>query len=368
MQIEERLNFDVAAEMSSPYGADRLMQGITIGDEIVAMYGPYIQLQAGRWSVAVSGTIDQPEGCRVEAVSCVGRLVLGEAQWTNGTTQFDIHPRFAAEQFEIRVLARPGCHVRITNVSVSRSSAATSRRSFEEYHRLGLRLLLDHTSMVDGTIINTGSWEMDRVDHLRNSAFQLAAGAGDMVFLDIGAYFGLYSMVMAHTNLFERVIAFEADRLNYRQLTANLLLNDPGCFIETQATAVSDQAGETIFASSLDHYDGNRGGVGIAAFGTPVMMDRIDSLVPLEDKKIIAKIDVEGHELQVLRGMTATLQANRMLLQIETFSLEKELDDFLKPLGYRRVHQIGVDYYYSNFDRAEKPKPALSRLFGLGQK
>jgi FkbM family methyltransferase len=164
--------------------------------------------------------------------------------------------------------------------------------------------------------------------------------------------------MMARTNLFSRIIAFEADPLNFRQLCANLLLNDPQCLIEPRFIAVSDNAGEITYASSLHHPDGNRGGVGVnegasieSADTILVKTEKVETLIPLKGRRIVAKIDVEGHEPRVLAGMTQLLAENEMLLQIETFYKLQDVKDILEPLGYRAIHRIKDDYFFTNFER-----------------
>ena len=65
-------------------------------------------------------------------------------------------------------------------------------------------------------------------------------------------------------------------------------------------------------------------------------------------RPIVAKIDVEGHELQVLAGATGFLRANVGVLQIEAFRTVPELDALLAGLGYARIFRMKNDYYYSN--------------------
>lgn len=349
MRYSEHIEFDISSDMISSYGSSNLPNGITIGSNPFAMHGPYATLKPGKWSITVSGTADPVEDCYVDVCVSGGKIIMARVPWKNGTNQLDIHLPFPGEYLEIRVFGRRGTHIRIDAVSAVQIYSATSRRSFSEYHRMGMRLILDPSSLVDRDIITKGSWETECLEYLKLMAHKHSNHTNNLIFLDIGAYFGLYSMVMAQTNLFERVIAFEFDKLNLRQLHANLLLNDPNCFIETHNVAVSDESGHTTVSNSLEHPDGNRGGIGVAPHGTTVRKDRLDNLVKLENRSIFAKIDVEGHELSVLRGMESTLQSNKMVLQIEDFLDGKEISHFLKENGYQLINKIKVDYFYSNF-------------------
>ena len=76
---------------------------------------------------------------------------------------------------------------------------------------------------------------------------------------------------------------------------------------------------------------------------------RMEDEVPLLDSVLIVKIDVEGHELAVIKGMENLLRNNRCLLQVEVF--DQGLEAFVKTmdaLGYRLTTEIGHDRYFQN--------------------
>jgi hypothetical protein len=86
-----------------------------------------------------------------------------------------------------------------------------------------------------------------------------------------------------------------------------------------------------------------------------VKTERLDNLIAPRDQIVFAKIDVEGHEMAVLDGMTNIISSNECVLQIESLTFhqagELKLDGlktFLRGHGYRMIHQIGPDIYYSN--------------------
>jgi len=74
----------------------------------------------------------------------------------------------------------------------------------------------------------------------------------------------------------------------------------------------------------------------------------LDDTVPLQDRRIAIKMDVEGFELTALEGMVRTLQSNEAVVQIETRPANAErLDARMLELGYRFRDAIGEDRYYT---------------------
>ena len=183
-------------------------------------------------------------------------------------------------------------------------------------------------------------------------------------------------MQMNRLGLLDRILTFEADAFNFRQLDANLLVNDPASRIERNFAAVSDEDGEVSFFSSLAQPDGNRGGVGIGnaqvvqtavgdtadvervhanvAAGAPrtVRAVRLDTVCDFKDHFLFFKIDVEGHEFEVLNGMPELLASNRCYLQIECLRGVSDLKPAMEARGYQFLGTIAVDHYFSNYDPA----------------
>lgn len=223
------------------------------------------------------------------------------------------------------------------------------------YPRFGYQLLLDRSSLVDRVVIESGSWEQKQLDFLLRLAKQLN-DEGNAVFLDIGAYWGLYSLLMAQSGLFQRIYAFEADAHNFAQLQANLFLNKATHRIEAFYKAVTNK-NQTMYAwDSLSHPDGNRGGVGMVGQhdsrpSTQIEGVTIDSFLNLQDANLVVKIDVEGHEQHVLIGMEETLRRNRVIMQVEIYEQQMAATfPILERLGMRCLQHIEHDYYYTNID------------------
>lgn len=216
--------------------------------------------------------------------------------------------------------------------------------------RQGLKLLLDCSSLVDENLARNGTWEQPQIDFLSQ---HLAADSTTWdAFIDIGSYWGLYSMVAVNLGI-KQVIAFEPDRYNFAQLQAQLFLNNMVDQIDVRHYALSNTDANVDFSDSRAHPTGNRGNSGIAAGAKgntyKVAAHRGDAVLPFIGKRLAFKIDVEGHEAAVLQGLEAVIRNNTVLMQIEIFEPVYEMTaEIAKSLGLKKIHQIEVDHYFTN--------------------
>lgn len=164
--------------------------------------------------------------------------------------------------------------------------------------------------------------------------------------LDIGANIGMFSYRLA--GLAEKVVAFEIND----DLLAELEAWNPGN-IEVVAKGLSSEAGEaTLYIPVLN----GKKLVGWASLAPgncpdtnehvtkPVQTVTLDSLA-LRGVTFI-KMDVEGHELEVLRGARETLRTNRpvMMIEIRERNLEA-IRELLEELGYAETSMKALTGY-----------------------
>jgi len=221
--------------------------------------------------------------------------------------------------------------------------------------RSGLTLLFDQRNIVDRNLLVYGEWEKDQIATLRDLIrLQREKAAKKTLFLDVGAHGGLYAMMVADSPGFDRIIAFEPEPQNYAQLRANLFMNKLTRRIETREFAVSDQCGTVSFYA---HALGNRGASRIDPQGQEadfepavvVQTKTLDSCIEACDWQIALKIDVEGHERAVLRGMSRLLRENDCILQVEALDVDalEEATAILKAENYRLVQRVANDYFFT---------------------
>lgn len=222
--------------------------------------------------------------------------------------------------------------------------------------RMGLRLLLDQTNVIDQEVLIKGAWEQAQLDYL----FALAAdqrrrqGSG-AVFIDVGAHWGLYALEACRSGMFVETVAVEPDPTNFAQLQANLFLNGCENSIRTLQVAATDH--ERTFGLSVGT-PRNRGGTTVVDVGQPHHATcrgvRLDGLLDFPGKLLVIKIDVEGHEREAVRGLGRLLASNRCVLQVEAWSegaemLEQRVHDLktlLAGFGLEFLNLIDCDCFF----------------------
>ena len=234
--------------------------------------------------------------------------------------------------------------------SLLRRYAKLVKPRFIVERRMGALMLLDQRDKVDLNLLCAGSWEADRLEFLHDLI--LAAKRGRRtVFLDIGAHGALYSLVLDKRLNFDRILVFEPEPVALAQIGANVMMNGLGEKAEVLAKAVSSASGVARFIVADES---NRGQSHLAGLPEPVKPDglrvevvSIDELLAETDSLLVAKIDVEGHENEVLMGMRETIRNNDLILQVEKNGEDiGRMERLLNGFGMKRVHSIGQDHYF----------------------
>lgn len=143
---------------------------------------------------------------------------------------------------------------------------------------------------------------------------------------DVGANVGFYSLLAARKAA--KVIAFEPLPENLSYLRRHIELNGLEDRIEVFPAAASDHDGTDLF-----HFvEGNRSEGSLRPYGTlPVRTVRLDSLNTVPD---LIKIDVEGNEYVVLRGLTKTMETHHPSVLVARHSGDSCCHDLLNDLDY----------------------------------
>ena len=208
----------------------------------------------------------------------------------------------------------------------------------------GLKWLIDWSNRVDKKM-TFKLFEDDQISYFINNYKKYKPE----YFLDIGAHGGLYSIILKNKFPKLNVWAFEPDKQNRYQLYGNLFLNNFESEIEVYNFGLSSNNKEVAFGIVKD---GNRGGKTIMETGElKINVKPLDEVFLEKNKICFVKIDVEGHELDVIKGSKRFLKNNFCLIQVEISHEDslREFDIVMNRLGYSLVKKID-DYYYSNIN------------------
>lgn len=151
------------------------------------------------------------------------------------------------------------------------------------------------------------------------------------VVLDIGANIGTHTLVYARTA--DRVYAFEPQPFMFDMLCTNLLLNNV-----LNVTPIQCALGPINGITHMDLHDPTQqnspAGERVGKGESEVSMHTLDALGI--GKVDFIKIDVEGFELEVLKGMSRTLELYHpdIYIEIHYVSLIELINKYLWHFGY----------------------------------
>ena len=193
---------------------------------------------------------------------------------------------------------------------------------------------------------------LDRYGEFSELEAQLFTGLirPGMLVVEVGSNIGAHTVHLAKlVGENGGVVAFEAQRVIFQMLCANLALNGIEN-TDAKCMAVGAASGE-IMVPRLDYRgDNNFGGISLGGDdGDAVEMIAIDNL--LLPACHLMKIDVEGMEKQVLEGARQTIGRFRPYLYVEDDRIDKhaELITTLFDLEYRLWWHLPWLYNPGNF-------------------
>lgn len=201
----------------------------------------------------------------------------------------------------------------------------------------GSTFLLDPLSYIDGIVLAEGFYESEVLDALRT-----AASSGAVVW-DVGANFGLHAMTLARLAPGATVVAFEPNPAEHTRLLRHRVWNAPGVLTSTIALSSSSgmlplhlgPAGNsgmtTLSPSTHGAYSG-------AIFVATARGDDLVAWGALPSPQVI-KLDVEGHEAEVLRGLYAVLRSRECYEVIfeDALDVVTEPKRLLEEAGYHLI-------------------------------
>ena len=177
-----------------------------------------------------------------------------------------------------------------------------SFRSGAHRTRYGFSMNIQSDQQIDRVIYYWGCWEPNETDIIRKL---LRPG---YTFVDVGANDGYFSL-LASSLVGEsgKVIALEPTPDIAAELRANIHLNGFKN-ISVLERAASDVTGELTLTTPLGAGSGMTTFRSVAGRSWRVKADRLDVLLSDSPPPNVVKVDVEGAELKVLRGMEGLLK------------------------------------------------------------
>lgn len=188
----------------------------------------------------------------------------------------------------------------------------------------------------------TGFYYVTLPDYLEMSFLAKFLRPGD-VFYDIGANAGGYAVYVAGFGC--RVIAFEPVPSAFERLRENAAANLSKCSIEPVNLALGSHPGRLVMTT--DRGTGNHVVAGgEARDAVMVEATTVDEFARSSVSPVFLKIDVEGHELEVLSGASEILASPCLQgLLVETFRphnwqqpMLRQLEKLLSGHGFQPYH------------------------------
>lgn len=134
--------------------------------------------------------------------------------------------------------------------------------------------------------------------------------------VDAGAHTGIYSLLACAANPNLEVFCFEPNPATFQRLERNLALNDFSRRCTAIRAAVSSEQGTASLKTADDQTMCTLEGRSSPS-AIEVAVTSLDSVLPLDAKTRLMKIDVEGHEDKVLQGAVKTIEASRPIIFFE---------------------------------------------------
>jgi FkbM family methyltransferase len=192
-------------------------------------------------------------------------------------------------------------------------------------------------------------WEFVKSDYIKKGLewehhiqelFRQYVKEGDTV-IDMGGHIGTHTIVLSRcVGPKGKVHVFEPQTKLFTELLVNITLNR--CEnVFPHRIALGSKEG----VAYINHPNPiNEGMAKISSSGEKVALKTLDSF-NISNVSLI-KIDIEGYEIEALKGALTTIQKNRPVLIIEVFKGPEcaERLKFIKSLGYDITHLGGDDY------------------------
>ena len=219
------------------------------------------------------------------------------------------------------------------------------------------KMFLDFLDPIDREIILYNEFESLEINYLIEKIKIYKIN----YFLDIGANCGYYSLIVGKKIKNISIKAFEPNKEAFLKFSKSLEINpDLSKKINLYNFGLSNVSKKLKMLTMVKFGYTQTGGARITNndnnlrnYSNFFANFKIgDEYLKFNDEKLSLKIDVEGHELNVLKGINKTLINNNCILQIEIFEKNFEsVNNYLLSLKYKKIFEIKnrSNFFYKNF-------------------
>lgn len=166
------------------------------------------------------------------------------------------------------------------------------------------KLLLERPTGIAALVMTFGMYDFNNLTLIRS----LLRDDSELVFFDVGANIGTYTLTASETGAL--VIAFEPHPATFMALEQNVMLNERTNVV-LHNMAVADHDGFTAFTDlnegALNRIDA-AGDLEVPCLQLATVFEQI------QPKKAVVKVDVEGAELEVMKGLQGFYDRCRILI------------------------------------------------------
>lgn len=209
---------------------------------------------------------------------------------------------------------------------------------------------------VSGRIIREGKWEEQHIQRIH----KILKSDPSLIFLDIGANVGAFSLTMAE--LGNRVIAIDPLGDNVARLCASMKINQ----LQNRMSIIHNALSFKQEKVSLGKFHLNVGGtfvkrMGVSANDDVIVIDAIllDDLLDIYEFEghVIIKMDVESFEANVLKGASEFFHRVRVDCVLMEFMAHKgkESGDFIVEF----LKQFGLESEFTNSNHSSWPMDVM---------
>ena len=156
-------------------------------------------------------------------------------------------------------------------------------------------------------------------------------------FLDVGSCWGIYSLRLCKVFKNLNILTFDPIKKNIQRLKKSIFKNKINN-IKVFHTALGSKKGNIELGATEDYSPNYKIDENNSVISEYSSIDTLDNLLPVQNKKLVIKIDTEGFEYEVLKGADNLLKNNKCYCQIKIIPSNKsDIFLYLRERNYKLI-------------------------------